>query len=69
MSYMSENSLCLRDNLSWTHYRMLLKVENAALENFIWTNVLNQIGVQGSLKGKSTAFIIKGCCPARTRIV
>jgi predicted nuclease of restriction endonuclease-like (RecB) superfamily len=63
------NHHALRDKLSWTHYRLLLKVENATAREFYLTNAPNQIGVQGSLKGRSIAFIIKDCCPARTRMV
>ena len=36
----------LSANLSWTHYRMLLKVEDEKSEIFIWKNAKNQIGVQ-----------------------
>lgn len=39
------NGHALRSKLSWTHYRLLMKVENDNEENFICRKLLNPSGV------------------------
>lgn len=38
----------LRDELSWTHYRLLMRVENENARQFYIEEAVNQIGVRGS---------------------
>lgn len=40
------NRHALSDQLSWTHYRMFLKVEDENARNFYLEDVKSQIGVQ-----------------------
>ena len=46
------NRHALRDQLSWTHYRMIMKVEDVKRANFTLTNVPKQIGVRVNLNGR-----------------
>ena len=57
----------LRDELSWTHYRLLMRVENENARQFYTQEASNQIGVHDSLKGKLTRFFMKGCFPVKTK--
>ena len=55
-----EKRHALRDELSWTHYRLLIKVDTENVREFYIAELSLETGAQGSLKGKSTACITKG---------
>ena len=50
-----ENSHALRDELSWTHYRLLLKVEKEDARSYYMREAIS-----GNWRGKSTHYISTG---------
>lgn len=63
------NRHALRDQLSWTHYRLLLKVENEKAREFYLDECANPVGALGNWNVKSILFTIKGYYLARIWIV
>ena len=55
------NSYALRSELSWTHYRLLMRVENENARQFY----IN--GVRGNWKGRSTRSFMKDCFPVKIK--
>lgn len=58
------NRYALRSQLSWSHYRLIMRVEDEQARNFYVEECASQIGVRVSLKGKSIRFPISVCLPA-----
>ena len=56
------NSHALRDELSWTHYRLLMRVENENAREFY-----TEEAIKSNWKGKLILFFMKGCYPAKIK--
>lgn len=63
------NRNALRSDLSWTHYRSLMKVKDEAARNFYLEEGLNQGGVPDSWNVRSIHFTIKEYWPAKIKRV
>lgn len=57
----------LRSELSWTHYRLLMRVPDEKARSFIWRNAPNPRGAPVSWSARSTPCTISVCLPVRTR--
>lgn len=51
----------VRSQFSWTHYRTLIRIENAAKRDFYIAEAEKTIGLQGNWNDRLTANYLKGC--------
>lgn len=63
------NRHSLRDQLSWTHYRMLLKVEDQDARVFYLEECAKSAWSTRQLEGRLIAFTIKDYYPVKIKIV
>lgn len=61
--FLNRHTLCAE--LSWSHYRILMKIADRPPVTSIQTNVQNQRGASGSLNARSTRCTISDCLQAR----
>lgn len=57
----------LRTELSWTHYRLLLRVENKQARGWYMRETANEHWSTRQLERQSTLFTMNACWPAKTK--
>ncbi|MEG2013525.1 MAG: DUF1016 N-terminal domain-containing protein [Anaerovoracaceae bacterium] len=60
-----EKCYAVRSNLTWTHHRLIMRVENPEARNIISKSVQNKTGVQGYLNAISIPFTINDYSPTK----
>ncbi len=61
------NGHALRDELSWTHYRLLMKVENGNAREFYMQEAVKAGWSTRQLERQINTFFMKGCCPVKIK--
>ena len=61
------NSYALRSELSWTHYRLLMRVENENARQFYMEEAVKSQWSTRNWKGRSTRSFMKDCFPVKIK--
>lgn len=61
------NGYALRSELSWTHYRLLMRVENSNAREFYMQEAIKSQWSTRQLERQINSFFMKGCYPVKIK--